>query len=66
MMWAAIIHDDLIEPCRVANGLKIDSKNYCQFLEEIFFKQWHKKKFAVDYDIYAGKCFTVSSKYSTD
>ena len=41
MVWAAIIADELIGLFRVPYGLKI---NYCQFLQDPFFKQWFNKK----------------------
>ena len=44
MVWASIIKDELVGPFRVEDGLKINSQNYCQFLEDTFFKQWYRKK----------------------
>lgn len=45
MIWAGIIKNELIGPFRVAEGVKMNSVNYCQFLEEHLLK-WLKKKTA--------------------
>ena len=44
MVWAGIIGNEVVGPFRVAEGVKINSENYCQLLEDTFFKQWYKKK----------------------
>ena len=46
LVWAGIIKDELVEPFRVEDGLKLNSQTYCQFLEDTFFKQWYRKKSA--------------------
>lgn len=46
MLWAAVINDELVGPFRVADRLKMNSQNYCQFLEDTFFKQWYNKNSA--------------------
>ena len=43
MFWAAIVNDNLIGPFRVADGVKIDSKGYCSFLDENFLGWWRKQ-----------------------
>ena len=40
MIWAGIIGDQLIGPFRVPDGVKLNSENYCQFLNDNFFKKW--------------------------
>lgn len=44
MVWAAIYHDQLIGPFKVPDGVKLNSKNYCDFLWENFFKKWYNRK----------------------
>ena len=47
MFWAAIVNDELIGPFRVEDGVKINSVNYCEFLNDHFlpwFKKQPKKK----------------------
>ena len=46
MVWAGIINKEVVGPFRVAEGVKINSENYCQFLESTFFKRWFNKKSA--------------------
>lgn len=45
MIWAGIIKNELIGPFRVAEGVKMDSANYCKFLGENFLP-WLKTKTA--------------------
>lgn len=33
MFWAAIVENEIIGPFRVRQGVKLNSKNYCEFLE---------------------------------
>ncbi|MCI4386771.1 hypothetical protein PGIGA_G00066450 [Pangasianodon gigas] len=44
LLWAGIINDELVGRFQVEDGLKINSKTYCQFLEDTFFKQWYRKR----------------------
>ena len=47
MFWAGIVNDELIGPFRVEDGVKINSENYCEFLNDHFlpwFKKQPKKK----------------------
>lgn len=44
MVWAAIYHDQLIGPFKVPDGVKLNSKNYCDFLWDNFFKKWYNRK----------------------
>lgn len=43
-MCTAINHDKLTKPFLLVGGLKVDSKNYCQFLEHTSVKQRYKKQ----------------------
>jgi hypothetical protein len=38
------MYDDIMWPFRVDDGVKINSKNYCQFLVKTFMKQWFNEK----------------------
>ena len=42
MFWAGIVNDELIGPFRVEDGVKINSENYCEFLNDHFLP-WFKK-----------------------
>lgn len=44
MVWAAIFKDQLIGPFKIPDGVKINSENYCQFLNDNFLKKWYNKK----------------------
>lgn len=46
VVWAAVINDELVGPFQVADGLKMNSRNYWQFLEDTLFKQRYKKSAA--------------------
>ena len=43
MFWAGIVNDELIGPFRVEDGVKINSENYCEFLNDHFLP-WFKKQ----------------------
>lgn len=36
MLWAGIVHDELVGPIMVREGVKINSANYCALLDEVF------------------------------
>ena len=44
MFWAGIVEDELVGPVKVPKGVKVDSEDYCNLLEEVFFP-WFEKQF---------------------
>lgn len=38
MIWAGIIGNELVGPFRVEDGVKMNSKFYCEFIEQNFFE----------------------------
>lgn len=38
MIWAGIIGNELVGPFRVEDGVKMNSKSYCEFLDQYFFE----------------------------
>lgn len=43
-MQAAVISDELLRILRLADGIIINYKIYCQLVEVTFFKHWYKKR----------------------
>lgn len=66
-MLAAILNDELVELFLVTDVLKTDYKNFCQLLEDTFFKKLdvYSIHSFTDHDIYAGQCF-IACIQSTD
>ena len=44
MVWATLTKDDVVDPFRVLEGVKIDCETYCELLNNTMVKQWFVRK----------------------